>query len=136
MCLCMCYSWCGDGSLLATGSRDGLCKIWSITDTASTADAAQGNNLMYLLVFLPGSISFSILITTFIFIFVYVYLSSCLNLCLKQTPDVIPPTIFPCIFSRSVRHATYHRLYCTYFNYTIGVYSVLCLVWHTAPRLC
>lgn len=36
------HSWCSNGSLLATGSRDGVCKVWAvsddITDSANTAE--------------------------------------------------------------------------------------------------
>jgi hypothetical protein len=37
------HSWCSDGSLLATGSRDGVCKVWAVSDDITDgADATEG----------------------------------------------------------------------------------------------
>jgi WD40 repeat protein len=36
-------SWCSDGSLLATGSRDGVCKVWAVSDDINDgANATEG----------------------------------------------------------------------------------------------
>ena len=37
-------SWCSDGSMLTTGSRDGACKVWSIAQCSSSS-SSSGSNL-------------------------------------------------------------------------------------------
>ena len=48
------HSWCSNGSLLATGSRDGVCKVWAVSDDITdSANTAEGELHAY-----PPSISF------------------------------------------------------------------------------
>jgi WD40 repeat protein len=122
----MCYSWCGDGSLLATGSRDGLCKIWFITDTASTANAAQGNKLMYLLTSLDLSCCLHLFFYLHYYLLLSLYLNFCLNLRLRQIHYITPPTMF--VFSLSVGRKKNHRLYCTDLSYIIVIQVLFCFM--------